>query len=54
MAGAMGPLAPGKFFDVTHFYRLVLLMFTAAVACAAGLFANLLVYRKVDQPKVVG
>lgn len=53
VAGAIGPLVLGKFFDVTHSYRLVLLVFTAAVACAAVLFANLPAYRKLDQPKVV-
>ena len=54
VAGALGPLVLGKFFDITHSYRLVLLIFTAAVACAAVLFANLPAYRKPDQPKVVG
>ncbi len=53
VAGALGPLALGKFFDVTHSYRLVLLVFTGAVAGAAVLFANLPAYVKPDQPKVV-
>ncbi|MFL6463734.1 MAG: MFS transporter [Bryobacteraceae bacterium] len=53
VAGALGPLVLGRFFDVTHSYRLVLLIFTAAVACAAMLFAKLPSYRKLDQPKVV-
>ena len=53
VAGALGPLVLGKFFDVTHSYRTVLLLFTAAVACAAVLFARLPVYREMDQPKVV-
>ncbi len=53
VAGALGPLILGKFFDASHSYRLVLLVFTAAVACAALLFANLPAYRRLGQPKVV-
>ena len=53
VAGALGPLVLGKFFDVTHSYRSVLLSFAGAVACAAIVFAGLPAYRKPDQPKVV-
>ncbi len=53
VAGALGPLVMGRFFDATHSYRLVLLVFTAVVAGAAVLFANLPSYRRMDQPKVV-
>jgi MFS family permease len=54
VAGAMGPLVLGKFFDATHSYKLVLLMFTGAVAFAAVLFASLPSYRRLGQPKVAG
>jgi MFS family permease len=53
VAGALGPLILGKFFDATHSYRSVLLVFTAAVACAAVLFARLPAYQRMHQPKVV-
>ncbi|MBV9223873.1 MAG: hypothetical protein JOY85_07585 [Acidobacteriaceae bacterium] len=49
VAGALGPLVLGKFFDVTHSYRSVLLGFTAAVVCAAMLFARLPAYGKLER-----
>jgi len=39
----------GKFFDMTHSYRSVLLGFTVAVLCAATLFARLPAYGKLKR-----
>ena len=49
VAGALGPLVLGKFFDMTHSYRSVLLGFTVAVLCAATLFARLPAYGKLKR-----
>jgi MFS family permease len=48
IAGAMGPLIMGNFFDHTHSYRAVMLVFAGAVIVAAGLFASLPKYRVSD------
>jgi cyanate permease len=50
VAGALGPLLMGRFFDRTHSYEAVLLVFFGLVVVAAVLFSRLPRYTNARRP----